>query len=423
MASSIFDTLTGVSMDSHAGLTVQSLLDQATSEIGLSEDSPIVTASQTPITLDEEDVFQCGKCKKQFISLHMFLCHKKEGPCDVQSLLYQSGMNVMDGTAIPAANQNENPQTAEAFDVTELGVGHPIILSEADLLSFSIDQSSLQLSSASQILPSFSVGMQGSFMENASNGNNFPSEKSSNPNRGGNVNNELNLGCQPIFLATQLQEEIPSPVGGFVVSAANESMYTNDQVRAPVESIEHALPDIETIPSENTISIPEGESTISLPEGQNTITIPEDVSTISIPEGRNIISIPEGGNIISLPEEGNIISIPECKNIIPVSKSENIIPIPEGENIIPIPEGENTISIAEDGNTISIPEGSVKGNDLLSRTIQALTDEGGGSECEEVNELVQESSTEVVSLGFLTMTETPQESHQQPLPPPPVKKK
>jgi len=36
---------------------------------------PIISAE---ITLDEDDVFQCGKCKKVFTSFQLFMLHKKK---------------------------------------------------------------------------------------------------------------------------------------------------------------------------------------------------------------------------------------------------------------------------------------------------------------------------------------------------------
>jgi hypothetical protein len=49
------------------------------------------------ITLDEEDVFQCGKCKKQFTSFCLFMSHKKEHAVSGEQLsgmIYWSGKRV-----------------------------------------------------------------------------------------------------------------------------------------------------------------------------------------------------------------------------------------------------------------------------------------------------------------------------------------
>ncbi|XP_071446650.1 zinc finger protein 341-like [Hetaerina americana] len=264
MASSIFDTLTGVSIDSQTALTVQSLLDQNPGAIGLSADSSIVTESETPITLDEEDVFQCGKCKKQFISLPMFLCHKKESSCLAhKSLIYQNGMDVMDDSAIVSvAGNSAHSPTSEAFDVTQLEVGQPIILEEADMLSFSIDQNSLQLSSSSQALPSLSSAMQGSFLDTSSRETAYGDLKTptcigdvKSPSSGFN----MNIGGQPIFVTTQLQGDIPSPTGGFVVTTTGP-LLPDTQVQAALPTdvgIGPALPGIDSIPTSKRLVLSE----------------------------------------------------------------------------------------------------------------------------------------------------------------------
>ncbi|KAJ8302984.1 hypothetical protein KUTeg_019380 [Tegillarca granosa] len=58
-----FETFTVSGMDNQTAVAVQSLL----------ESQPIAEAPQ----VDEDDVFQCGKCKKQFSSLILFLNHKQ----------------------------------------------------------------------------------------------------------------------------------------------------------------------------------------------------------------------------------------------------------------------------------------------------------------------------------------------------------
>ncbi|XP_058801025.1 zinc finger protein 341-like isoform X2 [Phymastichus coffea] len=128
MAQSIFDALSGVSLD---GSTVQSLLESQTliSEVEQSDQ-------------DEDDIFQCGKCKTQFTSLHLFVLHKREHTkvqeqtVDLSQYLVnndnhivQTDDNCQDGTSY-------NPE--DDFSQTHT-LGEPIILEDNDIL-FSMDQ-------------------------------------------------------------------------------------------------------------------------------------------------------------------------------------------------------------------------------------------------------------------------------------------
>ncbi|XP_076648541.1 uncharacterized protein LOC143356597 [Halictus rubicundus] len=130
MAQSIFDALTGVSLDSPS---VQSLLESQTL---------ITEMEQSAIDQDEEDIFQCGKCKSQFTSLHMFVLHKRthqktqEETIDLSQFL----VNDENQTVHPENNDQDtsqyNPQ--ETF-VQNDQLSEPIILEESDML-FSMDQ-------------------------------------------------------------------------------------------------------------------------------------------------------------------------------------------------------------------------------------------------------------------------------------------
>ncbi|XP_017590611.1 PREDICTED: zinc finger protein 341 [Corvus brachyrhynchos] len=63
-------------MDNQTVLAVQSLLD---GQGGVTDPSaPNVNSSTTIQPMDDEDVFLCGKCKKQFNSLPAFMTHKRE---------------------------------------------------------------------------------------------------------------------------------------------------------------------------------------------------------------------------------------------------------------------------------------------------------------------------------------------------------
>uniref|UniRef100_A0A7N6FJ99 C2H2-type domain-containing protein n=1 Tax=Anabas testudineus TaxID=64144 RepID=A0A7N6FJ99_ANATE len=74
MAQAIFEVLEG--MDNQTVLAVQSLLDGQ----GGVPDPNNQSVSGTPNiqSMDDEDVFLCGKCKKQFNSLPAFMTHKRE---------------------------------------------------------------------------------------------------------------------------------------------------------------------------------------------------------------------------------------------------------------------------------------------------------------------------------------------------------
>ncbi|XP_021171797.2 zinc finger protein 341 isoform X4 [Fundulus heteroclitus] len=74
MAQAIFEVLEG--MDNQTVLAVQSLLD---GQGGVPDpNSQNVSATPAIQPMDDEDVFLCGKCKKQFNSLPAFMTHKRE---------------------------------------------------------------------------------------------------------------------------------------------------------------------------------------------------------------------------------------------------------------------------------------------------------------------------------------------------------
>uniref|UniRef100_A0A674EGL8 Zinc finger protein 341 n=1 Tax=Salmo trutta TaxID=8032 RepID=A0A674EGL8_SALTR len=71
MAQAIFEVLEG--MDNQTVLAVQSLLD---GQGGVPDPNMLIYPQL--FSTDDEDVFLCGKCKKQFNSLHAFMTHKRE---------------------------------------------------------------------------------------------------------------------------------------------------------------------------------------------------------------------------------------------------------------------------------------------------------------------------------------------------------
>ncbi|KAL1249348.1 hypothetical protein QQF64_020353 [Cirrhinus molitorella] len=73
MAQAIFEVLEG--MDNQTVLNVQSLLD---SQGGVLDPGTQNVSGTTIQPMDDDDVFLCGKCKKQFNSLPAFMTHKRE---------------------------------------------------------------------------------------------------------------------------------------------------------------------------------------------------------------------------------------------------------------------------------------------------------------------------------------------------------
>lgn len=104
---------------------------------------------------DDDDIFQCGKCKCQFTSLHLFLLHKREHvktpeQTDLsQYLVPNDNAQVANSHQEDACQSQPQPQpqynTAESFIQTNQ-LTEPIILQETDML-FSMDQEGAYLTS------------------------------------------------------------------------------------------------------------------------------------------------------------------------------------------------------------------------------------------------------------------------------------
>nr|XP_022339023.1 zinc finger protein 341-like isoform X2 [Crassostrea virginica] len=78
MNQQFIETFTVPGMDSQTAVAVQSLID-----------SQVITETTT---VDEDDVFQCGKCKKQYCSLSAFLSHK-QSRCNGQRNILPQAMS------------------------------------------------------------------------------------------------------------------------------------------------------------------------------------------------------------------------------------------------------------------------------------------------------------------------------------------
>lgn len=89
------------------------------------------------IDQDEEDIFQCGKCKSQFTSLHMFVLHKRTHQKTQEETIDLSQFLVNDDNQ--AVHQESNDQDTSQYNPQETFVqndqlSEPIILEESDML-------------------------------------------------------------------------------------------------------------------------------------------------------------------------------------------------------------------------------------------------------------------------------------------------
>ncbi|XP_042868948.1 zinc finger protein 341-like isoform X3 [Penaeus japonicus] len=183
MSHSIFDALTGVTLEGSGGLTVQQLLETPgliQSTVTISGGPPTVTSTShqgtqlSPaitntsiskwgegVPLDEDDVFQCGRCKKQFSSLELFMLHKRD-QCSGKNANLRALQGPQGGPTPSAADHTgfeaENSALANQIHVqvqphtvpvstgyTTTGLPSPnsmnqhIIVSETELLPFTIE--------------------------------------------------------------------------------------------------------------------------------------------------------------------------------------------------------------------------------------------------------------------------------------------
>ncbi|GAB6026111.1 hypothetical protein CHUAL_012312 [Chamberlinius hualienensis] len=76
MAQSLLGVLTGVQVVDGQSVALHPISELQHNATEAGTVSSVVSDENTPF--DEEDVFQCGKCKKQFYSMTSFLTHKKE---------------------------------------------------------------------------------------------------------------------------------------------------------------------------------------------------------------------------------------------------------------------------------------------------------------------------------------------------------
>ncbi|XP_077573505.1 zinc finger protein 341 [Stigmatopora nigra] len=165
MAQAIFEVLEG--MDNQTVLAVQSLLD---GQGGVPDpNNQNVTTTPAIQSMDDEDVFLCGKCKKQFNSLPVFMAHKRE-QCQsstpslstvslASTNVYTPGHSITSGTQTNANRQVSTYITVPPSPLTHTLVQGNVLVSDDILLSAisaftSIDQPMTAMQTPIQSNPS-----------------------------------------------------------------------------------------------------------------------------------------------------------------------------------------------------------------------------------------------------------------------------
>ncbi|CAL1273583.1 unnamed protein product [Larinioides sclopetarius] len=129
MAQLMFETIpaasvSGVSLnDKQTVLTVRSMLD-----------SQLIAQPETGSTIEDSDVFQCGKCKKQFLSIEVFVNHKAE--CS------NSAVSSITDLTLPSnvCGVPQNTVLVQKIQIpssTLTNYSQSLVLTEADLLQLS----------------------------------------------------------------------------------------------------------------------------------------------------------------------------------------------------------------------------------------------------------------------------------------------
>lgn len=350
----LFDALNGVQLDNH---TVQTILETTTLSHDVSSGVKLLTGPPTTITLDEEDVFQCGKCKKQFTSFALFMCHKKE---------HSTGDLLNDG-----ADSCQDPGPTDSTSFQQLQVQHldssinanelcqPIILSEADILSFSIDdENALSLNSSTQVSNSLpNVQDETSYLASNNNG----SVKGMQDTSAISSAFSSSLSSQPVILTEEPSEN----------------------------SFSSALHNIQSIPGGKSISSAVS-STKDLSQNINILaTFPE-----SNPKGCKVL-LPSNEYIDGSMENGTLLL--ECDKV-----SEKIL--------------QYTGSIEADGTVLlDYAEGNPKkmckvllaNGEYTETSIEYIDGTNGICEFSSMPDSVQEGSDNVVAVSLLDVIESP----------------
>uniref|UniRef100_A0A4W4FI83 C2H2-type domain-containing protein n=1 Tax=Electrophorus electricus TaxID=8005 RepID=A0A4W4FI83_ELEEL len=131
MSQAIFEVLEG--MDNQTVLAVQSLLD---GQGGVPDPSTQNVSGTTIQPMDDDDVFLCGKCKKQFNSLSAFMTHKRE-QCqpNAPSLATVSLASSSAYTSIPSISAVSTYITVPPSPLTHTLVQGNVLVSDEVLMS------------------------------------------------------------------------------------------------------------------------------------------------------------------------------------------------------------------------------------------------------------------------------------------------
>ncbi|GIY68155.1 hypothetical protein CEXT_792011 [Caerostris extrusa] len=117
-------SVSGVSLnDKQTVLTVSNMLD-----------SQIIAQQETGSTLDDSDLFQCGKCKKQFLTLPVFLQHKND--------CHNSTVTPITDLTLPSnvCGLPQNTVLVQKIQIPSSSLANypqSLVLTEADLLQLS----------------------------------------------------------------------------------------------------------------------------------------------------------------------------------------------------------------------------------------------------------------------------------------------
>ncbi|XP_014667676.1 PREDICTED: zinc finger protein 341-like [Priapulus caudatus] len=147
MAQALFEALTGgVSMDTQTALAVHSLLEYQGGAPGGAPEAVLV---------EEEDVFQCGKCKKQFTSLTVFMAHKREHCNQVapRSMLPATSVTTASAFAMTQLPQQQQQQPV----ASRAAVAPPLVSPTSSSLSL---YNALPTSPLAQIAQSMVIGTE-----------------------------------------------------------------------------------------------------------------------------------------------------------------------------------------------------------------------------------------------------------------------
>ncbi|KAG1659876.1 Zinc finger protein 341 [Nymphon striatum] len=133
-------------IDNQTILAVESNIDEQTVlavESLFESQSVNAEEAETVVPEDEDDVFQCGKCKKSFNSLSLFMSHKKTCSVSVSQAITIASAdlsnNVVASTCSTSQNQQVTIPTHTAIQFPGSPMSHGLVLSESDYLSLNLE--------------------------------------------------------------------------------------------------------------------------------------------------------------------------------------------------------------------------------------------------------------------------------------------